>query len=102
MNPVSASPWASLIPIVAIFLIFYFLLIRPQVRQERQHKKMLAGLKKGDRVLTTGGIYGTITGLKGSDLELKVADNVKLLVSRSAVARLAPEGGAEQAGGGGA
>jgi len=86
------NPLTSLIPVVLIFGIFYFLLIRPQQQQQKEHEKMLASLKKGDRVLTTGGLYGVITGLKGTDLELKVADNLKLLVARSAIARLAPEG----------
>ena len=91
MQP-QASPWASLVPVVAIFAIFYFLLIRPQQQQQKEHDKMLAGLKKGDRILTNGGFYGIITALKGQDLEVKVSENVKLLVARSAIARLAPEG----------
>lgn len=86
------NPLASLIPVVVIFGIFYFLLIRPQQQQQKEHEKMLASLKRGDRVLTNGGFYGVITGLKGADIELKIADNLKILVARSAIARLAPEG----------
>ena len=95
MQP-TPNPLASLIPVVLIFAIFYFLLIRPQQQQQKEHAKMLASLKKGDRVLTTGGLYGVITGLKGTDLEIKVADNLKLLVARSAITRLAPEGEAAE------
>lgn len=91
------SPLAGLIPVLLIFGIFYFLLIRPQQQQQKEHEKMLASLKRGDRVLTSGGIYGVITGVKGADLELKVAENLKLLVARSSVARLAPEGEAPAA-----
>lgn len=90
MIPHAPSPLTSLLPVVAIFAIFYFLVIRPQQQEQKKHEQMLAALRKGDRVLTTGGVYGVITSLRGADLELKVADNVKLLVARSAVAKLAP------------
>ena len=84
----SPSPIAGFIPIIAIFLIFYFLVIRPQQKQASEHKKVLEGLKKGDRILTSGGIYGTVVALKGPDLDLKIADNVKVMVARSSVSRL--------------
>lgn len=87
MQP-QGNPIVSLVPIAAIFLIFYFLLIRPQQKQQREHKKMLEDLKKGDRLLTNGGLYGTIVGLKGEDLEVRFAENVKLIMARSAVAKL--------------
>ncbi|MFA5139476.1 MAG: preprotein translocase subunit YajC [Elusimicrobiota bacterium] len=77
------------VPTIAIFLIFYFLVIRPQQKQMSEHKKMLEALKKGDRVLTSGGVYGTVVSLRGPDVELKVAENVKLLVARSAISQLA-------------
>lgn len=86
MQP-NPNPIMSLVPIVAIFVIFYFLLIRPQQKQAQAHQKMLDALKKGDRILTTGGFYGTIVGVKGSDLEVKFSETVKLLVARSAVAK---------------
>ncbi|MBI5624851.1 MAG: preprotein translocase subunit YajC [Elusimicrobia bacterium] len=82
------NPIVSLIPIVAIFLIFYFLLIRPQQKEAEKHKKMLEALKKGDRVLTNAGFYGTIIGLKGDDLEVRFSDSVKLQMARSAVTKL--------------
>ena len=92
------NPIMSLIPIAAIFLIFYFLLIRPQKQQQEEHEKMLKALKKGDRILTTGGLYGTILGTKGDDdLEVRFADNVKLLVARSAVSKLLSPAGNETA-----
>ena len=85
------NPIMSLVPIVAIFIIFYFLLIRPQQKQAKDHEKMLEALKKGDRILTTAGFYGTIVALKGSDLEVKFSDSVKLLLARSAVAKVLQE-----------
>lgn len=86
------NPFMSLVPIVAIFLIFYFLLIRPQQKQVKEHETMLQGLKKGDKVLTTGGLYGTIIGLKGDDLEVRFSENVKLLLARSAVSKTIIDG----------
>lgn len=93
--PPQPNPIMSLIPIAAIFLIFYFLLIRPQQKQQKTHEKMLADLKKGDKILTSGGLYGTIVGIKGDDLEVRFAENVKLALARSAVSRLLAPGAAE-------
>jgi len=80
--------WLNMIPIAAVFVIFYFFLIRPQQKQAREHQGMLEALKKGDKILTTGGLYGVILGLKGNDLEVRFAENVKLTVARSAVSKL--------------
>lgn len=88
MPPQTPNPLINLVPIAAIFVIFYFLLIRPQQKQQKDHEKMLAELKKGDKILTTGGLYGSIQGIKGDDLEVRFAENVKLTVARSAVARV--------------
>jgi len=84
--PPAPNPFINLAPIVAIFVIFYFLLIRPQQKQQKEHEQMLKNLKTGDKVLTTGGLYGTITGFKGDDLEVQFSQTVKLTVARSAVA----------------
>jgi len=81
------NPLVSLVPIAAIFVIFYFLLIRPQQKQQKEHDAMLEALKKGDKILTTGGLYGTIVGIKGNDLEVRFSETVKLTVARSAVAK---------------
>jgi preprotein translocase subunit YajC len=72
----------------AIFAIFYFLLIRPQQKQRRERERMLAALKKGDRVVTTSGLHGTITGLTEHTVTLRVADQVKLEFDRAAVGRV--------------
>lgn len=89
MNPAAQpSPLASFIPVIAIFLIFYFLVIRPQQKQVQEQKKMLDGLKKGDRVLTNGGIYSVILAVQGQDLIVKIAEGVKITIARSSVAKL--------------
>jgi preprotein translocase subunit YajC len=80
----------------AIFAIFYFLLIRPQQRQKSERQRMLAALKRGDRVVTTGGLHGTIIGLTEHTVSLRVADQVKLEFDRSAVGRVTPAATAEK------
>jgi preprotein translocase subunit YajC len=76
---------------VPLFLIWYLLVIRPQQRQRRKLQDMLSNLKTGDRVITTGGIYGTIVGFRGeSVVQLQVANQVKLEVARSGISSLQP------------
>jgi preprotein translocase subunit YajC len=79
-----------------IFVILYFLLIRPQQQQKKKHDEMLKTLKKGDRVLTTGGLYGTVLGLDEAKVVLKIADgpkeDVKAEFARSAVVQVLAEG----------
>jgi preprotein translocase subunit YajC len=75
----------QILPIAAIFLVFYFLVIAPANKQKRKTQEMLNSLKKGDRVVTTGGIYGTVQGVEPEVVYLKIADNVKVKVARSAV-----------------
>ncbi len=89
MNAAQPNPLAGFVPLAAMIAIFYFLVIRPQQAQAKDHDKMLAALKKGDRVLTNGGFYGTILNLRGADLEVRIADNVKIVITRAAVAKLA-------------
>jgi len=80
----------------AIFAIFYFLLIRPQQKQKRDREQMLSAIKKGDRIVTTGGLHGTVTGLSEHTVTVRVADQVKLEFDRSAVGRIMVESSAEK------
>ena len=73
------------LPILAIGAVFYFLVIAPANKQRKKTQEMISSLKKGDRVLTTGGIYGTIQGVEAEVVYLKIAENVKVKVARSAV-----------------
>ena len=82
---------ANFLPIVAIGLVFYFLVIAPANKQRKQQQEMLSTLKKGDRVLTSGGIYGTIQGVEPDVVYLKIAENVKVKVSRSAITSVVSE-----------
>src|SRR5579872_3905966 len=80
-----ANPLLNFMPMIVICGILYMLVIRPQQRQAKEHRKMVDRLKNGDRVLTQGGIYGTVVSLKGAVVQVKIADNVKVEVSRSAI-----------------
>ena len=82
------NPMSLIFMIIAIFAVMYFLMIRPQQRQKRQHQDMLSQVSKGDKVVTTGGIHGTIAGVKDSSVILKIADNVKIEVNRSSIGQI--------------
>jgi len=75
-----------LVPFVLIFAVFYFIVILPAKKQQKKKDAMIAGLKKGDRVVTTGGIYGSVAAVEDQSLLLKVAENVKIRVAKSAIA----------------
>ncbi len=81
----------SLFPFILIFAVFYFLIIRPQGKQRKEHAKVLAQLKRGDQVITSSGIYGVIDGLTEKFITLEVDDGVKLKILRSQVLGLAKE-----------
>lgn len=81
----AAGGIAQFLPIIILFAIFYFLLIRPQQKKAKEHREMINSLKKGNRVITSGGIHGTITSLDETTLTLEVAENVKIKVSRGNV-----------------
>ena len=81
----------SFVPFVLIFVIFYFLLIRPQQKKQKEQKTLLDALKKGDKVVTTSGIWGTITNLGKETVTLQIADNTKVKMQRENVARVRGE-----------
>lgn len=75
----------SLAPMVLIFVVFWFLLIRPQQKKAKEHRAMVAALKRGDRVVTTGGIYGQVSHVADDHLMVEIADGVKIKIARDAV-----------------
>ena len=87
-----ANAFIQFAPILLIMVIFYVLLILPAQRRQKKTQEMLGALKNGDKVVTTGGLFGTIVGLEGDSVQLRIADQVKVKVLRSAVASLQPEG----------
>jgi len=80
--------FALFLPLILIMVIFYFLMIMPAQRRQKKVAEMLKNLKNGDKVITNGGIYGTIVGLEDDAIQLRIAEQVKIKVSRSAIAGL--------------
>jgi preprotein translocase subunit YajC len=88
----SQNPWLMFVPYLFIAVIFYFLLIAPMRKRQKALSTMVDSLKKGDRIVTSGGIYGEIAGLDADTVILKVADNVRIKLAKSAIAGLEKEG----------
>jgi preprotein translocase subunit YajC len=82
---------ALFLPLILIMVIFYFLMIMPAQRRQKKVAEMLRNLKTGDKVITNGGIYGTIVGLDDDSVQLRIAEQVKIKVSRAAIAGLQAE-----------
>ncbi len=76
------SQLMSFAPIILIFVVFYFLLIRPQQKRAKDHRNLLSNLKEGDQVMTSGGIYGRITGIRDDKITLEISDKVRVKVNR--------------------
>ena len=86
MNAAQPSAWEMLLPFVFIFVIFYFLIIRPQGKRMKEHDKFLTELKRGDSVITASGILGTIDGLTDQVVTLEIANGVKIKMLKKQVA----------------
>ena len=80
------NPLFSLIPFILMFVVLYFIVFLPAQRRQRKLTEMLGNLKSGDKVITNGGIYGTVAGIEGDTLQLRIADQVRIKIARSAVA----------------
>lgn len=88
----TASPaggFGFFVPFIFIFVIMYFIMIRPQMRRQKEQQKLVSSLKTGDRVVTSSGIHGLISNVKDSTVIVKVADNVKIEMDKSAIANVA-------------
>ncbi len=88
------NPFALWLPIILIFAIMYFLIFRPQAKKQKQQRMMIEALRKGDKIVTTGGIYGTIAGIKEKEgtIIVKVDDNTKIEMVKSSVAQIVEKG----------
>lgn len=86
-----SSPIAAFMPLILIFIIFYFLLIKPQQKKQKEHQRMLSNIQKGDKVITTGGIHGMAANVKDDVISVKIAENVKIDVSRNCIATIKRE-----------
>jgi preprotein translocase subunit YajC len=87
-----SDPLMSMLPLVVIFVLFYFMLIRPQMKRAKEQKKMLEGLQKGDEIVTASGLVGRIGKLGDQYVALEIADGITVNVQKSAIATLLPKG----------
>jgi preprotein translocase subunit YajC len=92
--------FSAFVPLILMFAIFYFLLIRPQQKKAKQHKLLLSSIKKGDKIVSSGGLHGTVTGLTEEVITVEIAPKVRVKVSRGSVAGIMgkPEPPAPQTG----
>jgi preprotein translocase subunit YajC len=86
------NPLVQFLPLVFIFIIFYFLLIRPQQKRQKDHQKLVASIQSGDRVVTNAGIHGVITNVKDKTVIVRVAENVKMEFDRASVVTVLRDG----------
>ena len=84
--------FGAFVPLILMFAIFYFLLIRPQQKKAKQHRELLAALKKGDRVVSSGGLHGVITGITDDMVTMEIAPKVRVKVSRGSISGVAGKG----------
>jgi preprotein translocase subunit YajC len=88
----AADPFLSLLPLVLIFAVFYFLLIRPQNKRQKEHKELIANLGVGDECVTAGGVLGKVIEVKDQFIRLQVAEGIELKVQRHTIAAIMPKG----------
>ena len=86
------SSLMSMLPLVLMFVVLYFVMIRPQMKKQKEHRSMIEALAKGDEVVTGGGLLGKVTKLSESTVSLEVANGVEIQVQRSAVVQILPKG----------
>ena len=79
------DPWMTIVPLILIFVVFYFLMIRPQRKKQKEHQELIAELKRGDRVITAGGIYGVIESISEDNIVIKVESGATMRVAKGSV-----------------
>ncbi len=87
-----SDPWLSMLPLVIIFVVFYFLLIRPQQKRQKEHRDLITKLAAGDEVVTAGGVLGKITEVSESFVHVEIADGVQIKVQRQTIGAVMPKG----------
>lgn len=89
--PEGSNPLVTFLPLILIFVVFYFFIIRPQKKKEDDRKKMIAEVKKGDKIVTIGGVHGTVTQIDDSSVLIQADTNVKLRIDKNAIANVGPK-----------
>ncbi len=92
-----ADPFGFLLPMLIIFGAFYFLLIRPQQKKQKQHAELVAAISTGDEVMTAGGILGEVTGVSDHYATVRIADNTEIKIQKASISQVVPKGTFEQA-----
>ena len=92
-SPQGVPGWYNLGLIAGIGIIFYFILLRPQIKQQKEHQNLVSNIKKGDKVITNGGIWGEVDNVETSVVRLKISDKTKIVVTRSAISGFQPKPG---------
>src|SRR5437868_6496093 len=92
-SPTPGGGLISFVPFILIFVIMYFVMIRPQMRRQKEQQRLVGSLKTGDRVVTSSGIHGLIANVKDSTVIVKIADNVKIEMDKTAIANVAKANG---------
>lgn len=98
-RPEASDPLMSFLPLIVIFVLFYFMLIRPQMKRAKDQRNMLSALQKGDEVVTAGGTVGRVTGVGDQYVSVEVADNVVVQVQKQSIQTLLPKGTLKSLGG---
>lgn len=87
----AAQPfWVQLVPIIILFALMYFILLRPQLKKQKEHEALIQKIKGGERVIAAGGIYGTVTSVRANSVILKVAEGVKIEVQKTSILQVNP------------
>lgn len=90
------STLTSLLPLLLIIVVFYFFMIRPQMKKQKELKTYRSGIQKGEKIITTGGIYGKVTDVKDQTITVEVAENVRIRIDKNAVLKDAADVGAQK------
>jgi len=90
--PTSSDPLFSMLPLVLVFVVFYFFLIRPQTKRQKEHKEMVAKLSVGDEIVTAGGVLGRVTEVGEQFVQVEVTDGVRIKVQRHTIGAIMPKG----------
>lgn len=97
-DPFGFGGLGGILPIIAIFVVFYFLLIRPQQKKAKEHRALIAGVRRGDRVVTGGGILGLVTKVRDDEVDVEIAEGVRVKVMKSTIADIPSRGAPPAAG----
>ena len=95
-TPGQPNPLTSLLPLILIIVVFYFFMIRPQVKKQKELKTYRSSIQKGEKIVTTGGIYGKVTDVKDQTVTVEIAENIRIKIDKNAVLKDSSDVGAQR------